>query len=271
MNDSENKSFISYAIYILSLLTWGTNGFLVSHISLDSAQIVLTRTLIGGALLTCIVLLRGGFDKKSVRADRLPLLLGGFALGMNWVALFGAYRLLNVSLATLIYYVGPILVVLFSPVLFKEKLTGRKITAVILVAAGLVCISGSVMLSGLNSAGLLVAMLSALFYAMLIVMNKRIVHTGGLQTAALELDIAIVVALVYVLCTSGLPNISRGDLPYIAVLGFVNTGLAYVLYFTGLMNLPVQSVALISYLDPVSALLFSAALLNCRLSAPRLL
>ena len=253
---------LAYGMYILSMLIFGTNGVLVAHISVQSSQIVLLRTLIGGALLTMIVLLRGGFDGKAVRADLTMILLGGTALGLNWVALFSAYRLLNVSLATLIYYIGPILVLLFSPLIFREKLTGTKITAVIIVAVGLVCISGSIIVSGMNPAGLAAAVASALFYAALIVFNKRITHMEGLQTAAIELDIAFAVVLIYCLLTVGFPHPLRSDLPYIAVIGVVNTGLAYLLYFSGLQKLPGQSVALISYIDPVSALFFSAIFLR---------
>lgn len=261
-NKSDDKKYLSYGIYILALLIFGTNGFYVSHISLASGQIVLLRTLIGGVFLTGLVLLGRGFDKDSVRRERVPLLLGGAALGLNWVTLFEAYRLLNVSLATLIYYVGPILVLLFSPILFREKLTGRKMTSVLIVAIGLICISGSIVVTGMNSLGLFVAAISALFYAALIVFNKQIIRTSGMQTAAIELDVAFVVVLVYTLCTSGVPDITGSDLPYIAILGFINTGLAYLLYFSGLQKLSGQSVALISYLDPVSALLFSAFLLH---------
>ncbi len=251
-----------YGMYILAMLIFGTNGFIAAHISFQGSQVVLLRTLIGGVLLTGLVLLRGGFDRRALRADAVPLLLGGAALGFNWVALFEAYRLLNVSLATLIYYVGPMLILLLSPVLFREKLTSRKIAAVCIVAVGLVCISGSIALGGMNPAGLLTAMVSALFYASLIALNKRIERTGGLQTAAVELDVAFVVVLLYVLLTVGLPHPKASDLPYIAVIGLVNTGLAYLLYFSGLQKLPGQSVALISYVDPVSALLFSAVLLH---------
>jgi len=263
-NPSVQKSqvLLSYGMYVLSMLIFGTNGYLVAHMSLQSGQIVLLRTLLGGLLLTVLVLLRGGFDREALRAERVPLLLGGAALGLNWVALFEAYRLLNVSLATLVYYVGPMLILLLSPVLFHEKLTPRKLTAVVVVAAGLVCISGSIAFSGLSTAGLLVAILSALFYASLIAFNKRIVRTGGMQTAALELDVAFFIVLAYVLLTSGLPRPQAADLPYIAVIGFINTGLAYLLYFSGLQKLPGQSVALISYVDPVSALIFSALLLH---------
>ena len=263
MNSKKQRGFIlSYGAYILSLLIFGTNGLYVSNISLSSGQIVLMRTLIGGLLLTGLVLFKGGFDRASLRAERKALLLGGAALGLNWVALFAAYRMLNVSLATLIYYVGPILVLLFSPILFREKLSGRKILSAAIVAVGLICISGSIVVSGMNSLGLIAAMLSALFYASLIVFNKKIVRTTGLQTAAIELDVAFAVVLVYALCTEGLPKIMAGDLPYIAGIGFINTGLAYLLYFSGLQKLSGQSVALISYLDPVSALLFSAVLLH---------
>ena len=259
---TRRKQLLPYGVYILSLLIFGTNGFVVSHISLESSQTVLMRTLLGGFALTALVLLRGGFDRASIRAERLPLLLGGVALGLNWIALFEAYRQLNVSLATLVYYVGPILVVLFSPILFREKLTRRKTVSVVIVAVGLVCISGSVVMTGMSTVGILLAMLSALLYATLIIFNKRIVRTTGMQTAAIELDVSFVVVLVYTLCTAGVPQIAAADWPYVLVIGFVNTGLAYLCYFSGLQKLSGQSVALISYIDPVSALIFSALLLR---------
>ncbi len=258
----QNGAGVYYGIYILAMLIFGTNGYLVAHLSLQGSQIVLVRTLVGGLLLTAIVLLRGGFDREAVRAEWRDLLFGGVALGLNWVALFTAYRLLNVSLATLIYYAGPMLVLLFSPLLFRESLTPHKIAAVAIVAAGLFCITGSITSAGMSLAGLLAAVLSALFYASLIIFNKRIVKTGGMQTAALELDVAFVVVLIYVLLTAGIPHPLKADIPYLLVLGLVNTGIAYMLYFTGLQKLPGQSVALISYVDPVSALVFSALLLH---------
>ena len=261
-NKNREKKLLAYGMYMLALLIFGTNGILVSHISLASSQIVLLRTIIGGMLLTCLVLFSGGFDKDHVRREWIPLLLGGTVLGLNWVSLFEAYRLLNVSLATLIYYVGPILILLFSPVVFREKLTGRKITACVIVAIGLICISGSIVVTGMSSLGLLTAVISALLYASLIVFNKQITRTSGMQTAAIELDVAAVVTLVYTLCTSGLPHVTGNDLPYIAAIGAINTGLAYLLYFSGLQKLSGQSVALISYLDPISALCFSALILH---------
>lgn len=252
----------AYFTYIAALLIFGTNGLLVSRISLQGGQIVLMRTLIGGIFLTGLVLFRGGFNLVNVKKEIKPLILGGSALGLNWVMLFSAYRLLNVSISTLIYYAGPMLVLLLSPILFKESLSIRKILSIGLTGLGLVLISGSIILEKIEYRGLIFAILSAVFYALLIVFNKQIRKTGGLETAAIELDIAFVVVLIYVLITEGLFQISKGDLPYITVIGLVNTGLAYVLYFYSIQKLPGQSVALLSYIDPVSALIFSTLLLN---------
>ncbi len=125
-NKGNNSSGFFYGMYVLSMLLFGTNGYLVSHISLQSSQIVLVRTLIGGILLSAMVLLQNDFTFSRIKPELRNLLAGGIALGLNWVALFAAYRMLNVSLATLIYYAGPMLVLLFSPWLFREALTNRK-------------------------------------------------------------------------------------------------------------------------------------------------
>lgn len=261
MNNGKNN-FLAYGSYMLALLIFGTNGFYVANISIESSQIVLMRTLIGGILLTILVFLFGGFDKYNIKKEKFPLITGGVVLGFNWITLFEAYRQLNVSLATLIYYVGPILVLLFSPILFGEKLNVKKSISIVFVAIGLVFISGSVVMAGTSIWGLILAGMSAIFYAALIVFNKRIVDTSGLETAAIELVVSFFVVLIYSLFTVGFPTITGADLPYILIIGFINTGVAYLLYFSGLQKLSGQSVALISYLDPVSALLFSAMFLH---------
>ena len=251
-----------YFMYILSMLIFGTNGYYVTNISIEGSQIVLFRTIIGGLLLTGMAAIRGGFDRMALRTDAPFLLGGGIALGLNWVALFEAYRLLNVSLATLIYYIGPVLFLLSTPFLFREKLSGIKLAAAGIVLIGLVCISGSIVAGGMDFQGLFAAVMSALLYTTLIAFNKRIARTGGMQTAAIELDVAFVVVFLYVMIMTGFPHPQAADLPYLAAIGVINTGLAYFLYFSGLQKLPGHAVALLSYVDPVSALVFSAVLLH---------
>ena len=127
-----------YLMFIASMVIFGTNGLLVANISLGSAEIVLMRTFFGFLFLLVIVLVTRSFSFSELKADIVPASIGGTALGLNWVALFIAYRAAGVSLSTLTYYCGPILVLALSPLLFKEKLTWTKLCAVAAVAVGMI-------------------------------------------------------------------------------------------------------------------------------------
>ena len=107
------------AKFIAAMLIFGTNGLLVQRISLGGAEIVLLRTLLGSVFLVGLGLVRRDFRLSQLRADLLPATLGGAALGLNWVFLFIAYQTAGVSLSTLVYYCGPMLVLVLSPLLFR--------------------------------------------------------------------------------------------------------------------------------------------------------
>ena len=246
---------------IASMLIFGTNGLLVSHISLSSAEIVLFRTVFGSLFLFLVLALRKGFDRQSARADMPYNIFAGLALGMNWVLLFEAYRKASVSIATLIYYCGPMLVMALSPVLFKEKLTHRKILCLLLVAAGMVLVTGTA--GSVSSSGMLFAVGAALLYAFIVICSKKVTHMKGMNLAFTEILISFGVILVY-LPLSGvrLPVVpEKADLLWLVVLGIVNTGVAYFLYFSAMQQLPAQSVSIVSYLDPLSSLVFAALFL----------
>lgn len=247
--------------FTAAMVLFGTNGYLVAHISMSSAEIVLMRTLLGSVFLLAVVIFSGRFDFAALKADFLPAALGGACLGLNWVFLFTAYREASVSLATLTYYCGPMLVLLLSPLLFKEKLTWNKLAAIVAVALGMVCISGN--LDAEVGAGLIWAGGAALLYALLIIFNKNVKSLSGLHCALFELVIAFFVVLIYLAFDSGINvEIPYTDLPWVLAIGLVNTGLAYYLYFSSLQKLPAQTVALICYVDPLTALFVSALLLN---------
>lgn len=246
---------------IASMLIFGTNGLIVSKISISSAEIVLFRTVFGSAFLLIVLALRKGFDLKAAKADLPFNILAGLALGMNWVLLFEAYRKASVSIATLIYYCGPMLVMALSPVLFKEKLTRRKIFCLLLVAAGMILVTGT---SGsVSSTGMLFAVGAALLYAFIVICSKKVTHMKGMNLAFTEILISFGVILVYLpLSGVSLPVIpEKADILPLLIIGIVNTGIAYFLYFSAMQKLPAQTVSIVSYLDPLSSLIFAAMFL----------
>lgn len=270
--DAEMRKMSKYRFYIyfvLSMIIFGTNGLLVANISLSSAEIVLMRTLFGSVFLIIIVAVTRSFSFADLKKDLIPASIGGVALGLNWVLLFSAYREAGVSISTLVYYCGPILVLAFSPLLFRERLTVWKIAALLAVAVGMVLTTGSIESGSQTVRGIFFGAGAALLYAVLIVCGKRINSLSGLNCAMYELIIAFFVVLIYCVAQgSKLPVLpAKNELIRVITIGIVNTGIAYFLYFSGLQKLPGQSAALICYIDPLTALLVSALFLNERLSA----
>ena len=251
------------------MVIFGTNGLIVANISLGSAEIVLMRTFLGSLFLLAIVLVKRSFSFADLKADLVPATIGGAALGLNWVLLFSAYRSAGVGLSTLTYYCGPIIVLALSPVLFKEKLTWNKLLAIAAVAVGMFCITGDIEPGSDVQTGILFGGGAALLYASLIVANKRVKRLSGLNCAMYELIVAFFVVLIYLLASNvKLPVIPAAeDIVWVLVIGLVNTGLAYYLYFSSLQKLPGQTVALVCYIDPLTALLVSGAFLGEKLLA----
>ena len=249
------------------MVIFGTNGLLVANISLGSAEIVLMRTFLGSLFLLAIVLVKRSFSFAELKADLIPATMGGAALGLNWVLLFSAYRSAGVGLSTLTYYCGPIIVLALSPVLFREKLTWNKLLAIAAVAVGMFCITGDIEPGSDVQTGILFGGGAALLYASLIVANKRVKRLSGLNCAMYELIVAFFVVLIYLLASNvKLPVIPAAeDIVWVLAIGLVNTGLAYYLYFSSLQKLPGQTVALVCYIDPLTALLVSGAFLGEKL------
>lgn len=262
-----------YAEFIGSMLIFGTNGLLVTKIPLSSAQIVLTRTFFGSLFLLAVILAKKQFSIRQYRADLLPVLLSGFCLGANWVFLFEAYRYASVSIGTLVYYTGPIIVMALSPILFRERLTWNKLTAIAAVVTGMVCITGIAGAAGSSGRGIICALTAAVLYATLIVSNKSIKHVSGLSSTLAQLVIGFFVVLAYLLAVGAFPFAipSGKPLVYVLILGIVNSGLACLLYFSSMQRLPGQTVALCCYVDPMSAVVFSALFLGERMTAVQII
>lgn len=263
-----------YLMFVAAMLIFGSNGVFASMLEMSGAQLVLLRTLIGGAVLLIIILIsRSRTPKEVLLREKWRLLFAGVCLGANWALLFEAYNLMNVSLATLTYYTAPVLVLVLAPLVLKERQNGLAYLGMAVVIVGMLLVVGTDFgEGGVSTTGLIVGLGSAVFYAMLMLVNKQITGVSGLNLTFIEIVIAAVILLPYVLATSGgvpLPTDARGIFALL-FLCTVNTGFACWLYFSSMNRLPAKAVALMGYFDPVSALIFSAVFLDERLSGVQL-
>ena len=193
--------------------------------------------------------------------DFFVLFLSGAAIGFNWILLFQAYRFTSVSKATLSYYFAPIIVIIASPIIFREKLTIKQIVCFIMATIGLtmiVGIGGSGMFND-DLTGILYGLGAATFYATVILLNKFIKTVDGIDKTFVQFIGSIIVLVPYVLTTSGL-NLTGLDYSAtinLIVLGVFHTGITYCLFFSSLKELAGQEASILSYIDPLVAIIIS--------------
>ena len=273
MKSRENDSR-SVWMFISSMLIFGTIGIFRRYIPLPSAFLAFSRGILGGLFLLAFLKL-----KRRKQAEKLPvqtvlrLAVSGAVMGVNWILLFEAYNYTTVAVATLCYYMQPTIVVLLSPVIFQERLTLRKGACAAVAVIGMVLVSGVTGGGGPQAGdlrGILFGLGAAVCYAAVVIMNKKITGVEAFQKTKIQLLSAGIVMIPYLLLTGGFSAEGVSALTVILLLtvGIVHTGIAYVLYFGSFDGLKAQSAAILSYIDPVAALLFSALFLREPLSLP---
>lgn len=253
--------------FVISMTLFGTIGLFVKYIPLSSRLIALSRALIGFLFLAAMMLIQKKKLMVSViRKNILPLTLSGVFLGFNWILLFESYRYTSVAVSTLCYYLAPLLVVLLSPLVLKEKLTRRKILCVAASLVGMVFISGILQADTFTAkdfTGILLGLGAAVLYAAIMILNKKISGLSGYERTVFQLGLSAMVLIPYCLFTCDFVSVDLNAVQIIllVIVGVIHTGLTYFLYFGAMDHLSSQTVAMLSYIDPVIAVLISVFIL----------
>lgn len=255
-------------IYVMtSMAIFGTIGVFVRNIALPSGEIAFFRALlavllIGGYLLVT----KRRITLHGVGRELVLLVVSGVAIGFNWILLFEAYSYTTVSVATLSYYFAPVIVTLLSPLLFRERMTLRGFISFVASTVGIVLITGLGNLAEGSShlVGILYGLGAASLYATVILLNKSIKSIGGIERTFLQFLAALPVMAIYVLIDGGFrsASLSSDGWIYLLIVGILHTGVTYCLYFTAIPHLSGGECALLSYVDPLVAVILSVTLLG---------
>ncbi|MBR5121468.1 MAG: EamA family transporter [Oscillospiraceae bacterium] len=268
------KENLSKILMAVAMFIFGTLAPFVRNISVSSGELALYRAVLAALLVGGFLLVtRQKLSIKSIKKELLLLLLSGAAMGINWIFLFEAYKYTTVSVATLSYYFAPVIVMLVCPLLFKEKLTPKQIICFAMSTAGLVLITGAAGGGARDLLGIAFGLGAAAFYATVMLLNKFIKGVAGLHRTFIQFLSAIVVLVPYVALTSGftLANLNANGFGNLLIVGLVHTGITYCMYFTALKELPGQKVAILSYIDPLVAVLVSAIWLGEGIKLPQII
>ena len=265
---------------LIAMLLWGSLGVFVKNISLESVEISFFRGIIGSIFLGIVLLIKMRSKKKSdediyletskneyKKKDKksiIVLIISGMAIGFKWVFLFNSYNYITVANATIVYYLAPVIVIFVSPIFLKEKLTSKKVVAVICAMCGLILIVKN-NTSNVNidlTSGIINAFMAACLYASVIILNKFIKNVDDYKKTFIQIFMASMVLLPWVIYRDKIVFDSIKSIILILVLGIAHTGIAYCLYFSAMKDLKAQSIAILGYIDPVSSVVFSIFLLR---------
>ena len=265
------KSAAERVKYITAVILYGTIGMFLRYVHAPSELVALCRGIIGAAFIFLYRLLQGQQPDRSAIRKALPLLIfSGVCLGLNWIFLFAAYIRTTVAVASLCNYLAPAVVILITPAVLRERLDLRKIPFVLLALAGILLVSGVWEDGGGDTAGVLLGLAAAVFFVLLVVCNRKLKAVPALDRAMIQLAVSAAAILPYVLIRNWgtMPELDLRSWGIILMLGIVHTGLAYCFYFSGMGSLPVQTVAILGYLEPVVSVLCSVLFLREPLSLP---
>lgn len=254
-------------ILFITMTVFGTIGVFRRYLPFESGFIAMSRGFVGMlSLLAIMFFMKKKIAFQEIKKNAFLLLISGSLMGLGWILLFEAYNHTTVAVATLCYYMAPIFVILVSPLVLKEKFTLKKLICIFMAFVGMVLVSG-ILNTGhqtVNLKGVLFGLISAAFYAAVVVIGKAMKNLPAFDKVFVQLGVAAIILLPYVLIkediNSSLFNFT--SVITLLIVGIVNTGICYALYFYALEHLPAQTVAIFSYIDPLVAVLCSIFILS---------
>lgn len=254
---------------ILISATFGTIGIVTHFIPLSSAAIVFYRALLGGIFIIIMTYLSGKtVNVNAMGKNFFVLILTSFFMGLNWVFQFEAFRVSSVAIGTVCYNTMPIFLLIIASFMFKEKITVKNAICIVFATIGVVLVS-NVIKTGIRSnevLGCFYGILGAINYALIVIFNRKLSQIETHDKVIFQFIFSAIIMFIYVIFIQGKSlffeeNISNKDLVVgifcILLLSFFHTGFCYVHYFNAVSRLKAETVAILTYIDPVVALSLS--------------
>ena len=259
-----NKKFLGPVLVIAAGVLWGLMGLFVRNLDsygITSMQIVALRAVFTALIMAVVTLI---YDRKLFRI-KLRDWWCFFGTGICSIVFFNfcyfrTITLTSLSAAAILLYTAPVMVMIMSVFLFKEKLTVTKIIAAAVAFAGCMLVTGAADGSlALNATGILTGLGSAFGYALYTIFGEYALKRGY-NSITITLY-TFIFASVGVLPFANLPDLAGKTaanpqvIVWGAVLALVVTVLPYLVYTIGLRTVEAGKASVMATVEPVVATL----------------
>lgn len=273
----KNNKYIGTVFVITAGVLWGLMGLFVRNLDkygITSMQIVALRAVFTALMMSVVTLV---YDRKLFKI-KLRDCWCFFGTGICSIVFFNfcyfrTITLTSLSVAAVLLYTAPIMVMVMSVFLFKEKLTITKIVAAAVAFAGCALVTGAADGSlSLNTAGVFTGLGSAFGYALYTIFGEYALKRGY-NSITITLY-TFIFASVGVLPFANLPDLANKVsanpqiLGWGAVLALVVTVLPYLVYTIGLLTVEAGKASVMATVEPVVATLVGVIVFAEPLSVP---
>lgn len=248
----------SSAMISLVVLTaaWGTIPLIVRAVDLSSMQLVAMRLWLGAIPLLAVLLSRG--VPRLGRTLWLRVIGLGALLAFHWVAFFWSLTTTTVAIALVLVYLAPVGMATLAPLVLREPLRSRAALALAVALGGAVLVARPG--EGATVEGIVSGLVAAATFAGLVLAGKPVAQQiGPLRLATMETSVAAVLMTPWMV--TALPE-AGASWWQLTILGVILTGLAGFVYWRSVAVLPVATVAVLSYMEPASAVVWAALFLG---------
>lgn len=245
----------------LATLCISTSGALGKFIAMSPSVIIWWRAFLAFVLLFLFCKLKNINLKIQSKKDVPTLVLSALFLGAHWITYFYALKLSNVALGMLSLFTFPIITTLLEPLFVKTKLSGIHILLGIMVLLGIYILVPEFSLEHTHVKGILFGLLSALCYALRVLLLKRHVtnyHGTTLMLYQLFVISIVLIPVLFLLDTSQIVT----QYPYILLLALLTTAIGHTLFVQSLKHFSVSTASIIGSIQPIYGIIIAYFFLN---------
>lgn len=245
----------------LAMLFISTSGVLGRLLSISPALSILWRSLFAIVILGIFCWYTKVNLKIASKKDVATIALSGFFLGAHWITYFYSLQLSNVAIALLSLFTYPIMTVFLEPLFYKTKLNLKHVLLGLLVIVGIYFLSADLQLESDHSKGILVGLISALFYATRnLILKRKVVTYNGSMLMFYQLIVVAVALNPLFFFQPETPSITEWQA--LVLLALLTTAIGHTLFLKSLKNFSVTSASLIGSIQPIYGIILGIIFLN---------
>ncbi|MEI6856096.1 EamA family transporter [Psychrilyobacter sp.] len=252
-----------YLFIISSMVIWGSVGIFVRYIDQPPEVIVFFRVFIAFIVLGILKLIKkkDSTSNKLSFKEYLILSMSGLFIALNWFFFFRAIKVTTIASATMSYYVAPVIVTLLSVFLLKESIDKKTLIAVGLSFSGVILMTfmGSQKGSNFSMVGVGYGLIAAFFYALVTISVKKLKDVPSYKISLFQMGIS---SLIFLPAIRYMKKFNTMSLILMVIVGVIHTCIALNLYFEGIKRIKVQHVGVLSYIDPLGAVILGGIFFN---------